>query len=296
MAKSIITKFLFFSIIFFCFAPFAISGDYGAVIEIPYIDELPDYDYPNATAITWQGGESKFGKWRNFFNGYEMGWGVAYNTRWNYKDNTWEPRDSIDERASVCAMARFNISEGQTGGDVFEINFAPGSNENTPPDWGGAATYFFYNGDMERHSPAVFQMIGAGNMDTVIKMCPNEGGNPRRVNIRNSSNGLFIEREQFGSIVYGFPYSSVTWPLLSFDYSDNVGVGIYDPVSKLDVDGELTLRAVENILPDPPEVPSESINRMSFKMEDETGNVILTVHYNGETRKLVIPFQSLQKQ
>ena len=266
-----------------------------AVVEIPEIYELPDEYYPNLTAITWQGGEKKFGKWRNFFNGFEMGWGISYNTRWNYKDNTWEPRDSIDSRAGICAMLRFNVAEGNVGGNVYEINFAPGSDENLPPDWNAAASYFFYDGNSETKAPATFMIKGAGNMDAVIKLAPNEGASPSRVNIRNACDGkLYIEREEIGSMFYSPFYTSITFPLMVFD-NGFVAVGHAHPESAVDILGSITLRSA-NRLPGPPEPPNMPVVRgtsMNMKVDGDTGNITLTSIHDGETREIVVHFSNM---
>lgn len=275
MAKRIISQSLVFSIIFFGLVPFSISGDYGAILEIPYIYELPDYDYPNVTAITWQGGESKFGKWRNFFNGYEMGWGISYNSQWNYKDNTWEPRDTVDTRTSICSMIRFNVAEGNVGGNVFEINFAKGDKYNSPPDWNSAASYFFYDGSSKIKAPAKLFIHAPGNSDAMIQLAPNEGASPNRVNLRNAADGKFyIEHEEYGSEVFSPKYSATRTPAVT------IQKGLTD------INGALIVRSGDT--------SKNDSNACVFDLDPNTGDLIITIYHGGQVRSTRLQFSNMK--
>ena len=264
------------------------QGRCGLVIEIPYVYYLPDYSYPEVIPITWQGGEEKFGKWRQFFNGWEMGWGLAYNTKWNYQDNTWEGRDSGRAATSICSMIRFNVAEGNDGANTFEINFAKGEEAGIPPDWNDGAYYYFYDGNSITKAPAAMHIHGAAGMDTLIKFGPNEGNYPNRINIRNACDGKFyIEYEAYGSIKYEPVYSSITIPLMVFD-NGFVGIGHDSPVNILDIDGGITFRGIEM----PPEINTEET--MTLWMDRTTGNVMIRIIHNGEVRQgAVVNFKGL---
>ncbi|MBU2249720.1 MAG: hypothetical protein KKD77_23440 [Gammaproteobacteria bacterium] len=283
------------TLILIFFASVAYSqSEYDVVLEIPYTNSLPDYTYPNITPITWSGGEEKFGRWRQFFKGFEMGWGLTYNTKWNYQDNTWEGRDSGDSSSNICAMIRFNVAEGNVGGNFFEINFAKGENAGEPPDWNDGAYYYFYDGSRKTKAPAAMVIHGAGDMDTLIKFCPNEGSSPNRINIRNACDGKFyIEHEEIGSINYKNTYSSITNPLMVFN-DGFVGIGHDNPISTLDIKGEITLRGIDILLPSPPLPPDNTDETMTMWMDKNTGNIIMRIVYNGEVRQgIVVLFKNL---
>uniref|UniRef100_A0A6M3J6M5 Uncharacterized protein n=1 Tax=viral metagenome TaxID=1070528 RepID=A0A6M3J6M5_9ZZZZ len=94
--------------------------------SLPEHTGLPDRDYWYDPSIIWDGGESKFGKWRIHHNTYESDWMLTYNCRYDQRDGSWGPRDSGDSRAHICALARFDVAEGVSGRNVFEIKFEKG--------------------------------------------------------------------------------------------------------------------------------------------------------------------------
>lgn len=214
--------------------------DEGFILEIPAIASLPNAGYTQAPPMTWQGGEAKFGKWRQFFNGWEMGWGLSYNTKWNYHNNTWAGRDSGTSTANICAMIRFNVAEGQdTGGNCLEVNFATGAAGGVVPDWNNGATYFFYDGSSSRHAPTRLHMQAPGNCDVTITMAPDEGAVPSRLQLRNAAGGVFhIENLEFGSTVFGSPFSQRTETIVGINVaSRNVAIGHAVPTADLHVKG-----------------------------------------------------------
>lgn len=270
------------------------------VISIPYVEELPNYEYDNLIPLTWEGGEIKFGKWRQFFNAFEMGFGITYNSKYNINNNTWEPRDSADSRACICSMLRFNVSEGNVGGNAFEINFAKGDSSNSIPDWNSAAHYFFYDGNSKTKAPAALQITGAGNMDALIQLAPDEGAYTSRVNLRNSIDGNFyIEYDPYGKNPYDYRDNNYnTIPLLTINkYNGNIGIGTGNnkPSSELDIIGTLTLQHKE-ILPDPPNPPlsnTQTKTKMSLSI-DANGDIIIQVEHNNEIRQgIIINFKDL---
>jgi len=118
----------------------------GTVFSLPAISQLPDPSYTHDAVMQWEGGETKFGKWRQYFNGYEQSWALTYNAPWDYTNNEWLGRDSGDSRANIGAYMRFNVAEGDSGENTFEVNFAKGAAAGVAPDWNDGAYYFFYDG------------------------------------------------------------------------------------------------------------------------------------------------------
>ncbi len=213
--------------------------DEGIILEIPAIAALPNAGYTQLPPMTWQGGEEKFGKWRQFFNGYEMGWGLSYNTKWNYEDNTWSGRDVGDDRTNMCAMLRFNVAEGNVGGELLELNFAQGASAEVVPDWNSSSDYFFYAASIDNAAPTMFHMRAPGNSDVTIRMAPDEGGDPTRVQLRNAAdNNFYIESLEQGSTSYANPFSQRTEPIIAIDVEErNVGIGHASPTADVDIRG-----------------------------------------------------------
>jgi len=216
--------------------------DEGLIIAIPDIASLPDAGYTQAPVITWQGGETKFGKWRNFFNGYEMGWGLSYNAKWNYDDNTWEGRDIGDSRTNMCAMLRFNVAEGNIGGELLELNFAQGANAGVAPDWNSSSDYFFFASSTDNNAPTMFHMRAPGNCDVTIRMAPDEGGDASRMQLRNAADNIFyIENLEYGSTSYANPFAQITETIIGIEVDGrDVGIGHASPTADLHIQGNLS--------------------------------------------------------
>ena len=124
-------------------------GSPGTVFNLPAHPGIPpwgDIGYDHKAVLQWQGGEQKFGIWRNYFNAFEQDWAITYNAPWDYTNNQWLGRDSGDSRANIAAFMRFNVAEGDSGQNAFAINFAPPDLAGIPPDWNGASWYRFYDG------------------------------------------------------------------------------------------------------------------------------------------------------
>jgi hypothetical protein len=122
-------------------------------LPIPSGGGFPDIDYsfkgqPN---ITWEGGETKFGKWRQYFNAAEHGWTLLYNSALDPHSTyppTYSVRDSSSPLASSVAQMRFNIAEGSSHMNFWAVEFAPGQDggEPTTPDWAWGPQLYFYQG------------------------------------------------------------------------------------------------------------------------------------------------------
>lgn len=110
----------------------------GTIFSLPTHPGIPpwgDIGYNHKAVLQWQGGEQKFGTWRNYFNAFEQDWAITYNAPWDYTNNQWLGRDSGDARANIAAFMRFNVAEGDSGQNTFAINFAPPDLAGIPPDW-----------------------------------------------------------------------------------------------------------------------------------------------------------------
>lgn len=205
----------------------------GTVFSLPAISQLPDPSYTHDAVMQWEGGEAKFGKWRQYFNGWEQDWALTYNAPWDYTNNHWLGRDSGDPRANIAAMMRFNIAEGNSGLNVFEIGFAPPADTGVPPDWNAAAHYTFYDGRWSATSPmpARFVVSGAADMDATLTLSANSTYHPVRVNLTavgaNPSEDLFkIQNADTGLDLLAIKTTS-----------GNVGIGTGSPQSTLQVVG-----------------------------------------------------------
>ena len=213
-------------------------GTLGTVFDLPTHAGLPhggDPSYSHKAILQWQGGEQKFGKWRNYFNAFEQDWAITYNAPWDYTNNMWLGRDSGDPRANVAAFMRFNVAEGASGQNVFAINFAPPDYAGIPPDWNGASWYRFYDGRTGAGTgldpkPARFQVRGAANMQAIVSLSSHSTVDPLRIDM--VSDGLdrsFRVRNRDTNIDY---------QIIDTDQG-NIGIGI-EPSTKLQVaDGDI---------------------------------------------------------
>jgi hypothetical protein len=205
----------------------------GTVFDLPtHLGILPGGDpgYRHKAILQWQGGEQKFGIWRNYFNAFEQDWAITYNAPWDYTNNMWLGRDSGDPRANVAAFMRFNIAEGDSGQNVFAINFAPPDVAGIPPDWNGASWYRFFDGRTGAFTgvhpmPARFQVRGAANMQAIVSLSSHSSVDPLRVDM--VADGLartFKVRNRDTNIDY---------QIIDSD-TGNVGIGVA-PRTKLEV-------------------------------------------------------------
>ena len=210
----------------------------GTVFSLPTHPGIPpggDPNYNHRAVLQWQGGEQKFGTWRNYFNAFEQDWAITYNAPWDYTSNTWLGRDSGDPRANISAFMRFNVAEGDSGQNTFAINFAPPDFASVPPDWNGASWYRFYDGrTFPTPMPARFEVRGAASMPAMISLSSHSTVHPLRVDV--VADGLdrsFRIRNRDTDTDY-----QVIDP-----ETGNVGIGI-EPRAKLEVaDGDVLTSA-----------------------------------------------------
>lgn len=213
-------------------------GTVGTVFSLPTHTGIPpggDPNYNHKAVLQWEGGEQKFGKWRNYFNAFEQDWAITYNAPWDYTSNMWLGRDSGDPRANVAAFMRFNIAEGDSGQNVFAINFAPPDYAGVPPDWNGSSWYRFFDGRTGAGTgldpmPARFQVRGAANMQAIVSLSSHSSVYPLQIDL--VSDGLdrsFRVRDRD---------TLVDYQIIDTDQG-NMGIGI-EPKTKLQVaDGDV---------------------------------------------------------
>lgn len=201
----------------------------GTIFNLPTNPGIPpggDPDYNHKAVLQWQGGEEKFGIWRNYFNAFEQDWAITYNAPWDYTNNTWLGRDSGDARANIAAYMRFNVAEGNSGQNAFAINFAPPENADIPPDWNGASWYRFYDGrTFPTPMPARFVVRGAASMQAMVSLSSHSTVDPLRVDlVSDGLNKSFKIRNRD---------TDVDYQIIDSD-TGNIGIGV-EPSTKLQV-------------------------------------------------------------
>jgi hypothetical protein len=172
------------------------SGSQPAlVVRLPG-DNLAADELDNAVeAIRWEGGETKFGKWRQYFNCRERGWELTYNAPWDCETNLYGGRDVRNAAAGLALRVGADVAEGASGQNAYGISFAPvettfctdnsectcdlGTN-SCIPDWNAAGTYWFRDGTIADSSgtmrPVEFRIRAPAGIDAQIGMYANTGG------------------------------------------------------------------------------------------------------------------------
>lgn len=247
------------------------SGQPISAREVAGIFEIPTYGQysipaggdPNYTvgpAMQWQGGEPKYGTWRQYFNTYEHGWTLTYNAPVDITNNTYSVRD----KDAIAAVARFNVGEGGSGQNEYEIQFAPNDIAGTVPVFGFGAGYLFFDGKRyctpgagcytaqptppypDKYGagnslPAKFTVRGADNMQAVVELTS-------EWNVLTASQfALTADVDSSFKIqkYIGMPVPSTIQTLLTIK-TDNgnpgndtykVGIGTTAPTAKLEVSG-----------------------------------------------------------
>jgi hypothetical protein len=214
-------------------------GSVGTVFRLPDHLGLPDPTYTHDAVLQWKGGEQKFGSWRNYFNGWEQDWAIAYNAPWDYTNNTWLGRDSGDPRANIAAYMRFNVAEGASGRNTFEITFAPPGSAGTPPDWNAASQYWFYDGRIQGPGgarAAEFRIRGAAEMEAMVHLVGHGSVDPDG-HLLVSDKDMNFKIETAGDSGLG-PTNRETRLLI--DSNGAVGIATDTPATRLEVaDGDL---------------------------------------------------------
>ena len=127
---------------------------------------FPDASYIYNNPITWEGGHTGFGKWRNYVNAAEHGWTLVYNTEldpYTSYPPTYSVRDSTNAQLSTCAQMRFDVAEGTSLINFWAVEFAPGQDGGTAtqPDWAWGPAMYFYQGGQGRGANASSTVGGA---------------------------------------------------------------------------------------------------------------------------------------
>lgn len=200
----------------------------GTIFALPPIASLPDPSYTHRAVMQWEGGEAKFGKWRQSFNTFENDWALSYNTPYDPVTNTYGGRDSGDSRANIAAVMRFNVAEGDSGGNVFEVHFAPPAAAGVPPDFNGAASYVFFDGkrgDAVTSRPALLAIGGPQDVDTGVQLLNAFMG------VRMMIDGVtpYSNRFRIRDVYNGADYMTIQTP------NGNVGIGTSAPGYRLQV-------------------------------------------------------------
>jgi len=172
----------------------------GVVFNTPLID-VPDLSKPFKESSTYSGGEAKFGKWRQYHNAAEWGWGITYNTPLN-PYSVYPPasgaRDVAGTTASSCVAMRFDVAEGASGMNFWGIDWAPPSATNTAPDWAWGPNLFFYQGDVIGVAGAAGGTLrvasSAGRESALILESSNTATN-RSYSVRTAYTGEFQIRD-----------------------------------------------------------------------------------------------------
>jgi hypothetical protein len=161
-------------------------ADSGMYVEMPSLSLPPNYpSEPNPSLAykpptTWEGGQSKFGKWRHYFNAAEWGWGITYNAPidpyslfpWNAQPSSTQLRDtSSDTGASACVAMRFDVAEGTSGTNFWGIEWAPPSATKTAPDWVWGPSMYFYDGTKTGYSSGgLLRIASSAGRESVLAL------------------------------------------------------------------------------------------------------------------------------
>ena len=141
------------------------------IFNLPTIATLPNSTYTHKETQKWTGGEVKFAPWRQYFNVFEKDWLLTYNTPFNVTNNTFGGRDSGNSQANIAMATFFNVAEGNSGTNSFNIWFAPPSTAGTPPDFNAATRYTWFDG-RTGGSPIAgrFRIETAASMPAVLQL------------------------------------------------------------------------------------------------------------------------------
>ena len=200
----------------------------GFVLELPRVPGLPNPSYRPQEVMRWEGGEAKYGIWRQYFNSWENSWTLAYNTAFNYDINKFGPRDSGNPSANVAAFMRFNVAEGDSGTNNFAVGFAPPGPAGTIPDFHGGGGYIFFDGrrgDAKTSRPVKFQLGGPKDVDSVVSITNDVMG----VSLMVDGVAPYPNKFRIRDIKTGADYLVIQTP------NGNVGIGTVSPQARLQV-------------------------------------------------------------
>ena len=127
----------------------------AAIFSTPAIS-VPDPTKAYKEVTRYTGGEAKFGKWRQYHNAAEWGWGITYNYAldpYSVYPPAAATRDVYNTTASSCVAMRFDVAEGDSGMNFWAVEWSPPSATKTVPDYAWGPHLFFYQGDVIGGTP-----------------------------------------------------------------------------------------------------------------------------------------------
>lgn len=127
----------------------------AVILSTPAIS-VPDPTKAYKEVTRYTGGEAKFGKWRQYHNAAEWGWGITYNYAldpYSVYPPAAATRDVYNTTASSCVAMRFDVAEGSSGMNFWAVEWSPPSATKTVPDYAWGPHLFFYQGDVIGGTP-----------------------------------------------------------------------------------------------------------------------------------------------
>ena len=118
---------------------------------VPSGGGFPDASYTYGPTTLYTGGETKFGKWRQYHNSEEWSYALVYNTAVNPHTvfpATYAARDTTDSTADIVFANRIDVAEGHSGQNFWGAEWAP-ANDTVPatqPDWAAGSAMRYYDG------------------------------------------------------------------------------------------------------------------------------------------------------
>jgi hypothetical protein len=122
----------------------------AVILSTPAIS-VPDPTKAYKEVTRYTGGEAKFGKWRQYHNAAEWGWGITYNYAldpYSVYPPAAATRDVYNTTASSTVAMRFDVAEGSSGINFWAVEWSPPSATKTVPDNAWGPHLYFYQGDV----------------------------------------------------------------------------------------------------------------------------------------------------
>ena len=127
----------------------------AVILSTPAIS-VPDPTKAYKEVTRYTGGEAKFGKWRQYHNAAEWGWGITYNYAldpYSVYPPAAATRDVYNTTASSTVAMRFDVAEGSSGINFWAVEWSPPSTTKTVPDNAWGPHLYFYQGDVVGGTP-----------------------------------------------------------------------------------------------------------------------------------------------
>lgn len=234
--------------------------------EVPVSGGFPDsVTYTRGPTVEYTGGETKFGKWRQYHNSEELSWCLTYNAQvdpHNVFPAVWYPRDSVNSAADIVFANRIDVAEGHSGQNFWAVEFAPGDErqdytftdpatgaisalQNRPPDWNAGSSLRMFDGGLLCISNSAYNnsqwstsgqsnYVPSGNfVDAALQLISNSTGGATgyysHVVRTDGSSGSFRIQDvtEFGNSGYWMPITPRDGNSFS-PTKTSAQVGIYD--------------------------------------------------------------------